>query len=58
MFNSFHFTINLVGYSVDPKLTEKHNFISIAISDGSNHDLTEIYRCYGSSNLILLLLLL
>ena len=34
MFHSFHFTILLVCYSVDPKLSEKHNFISIAISGG------------------------
>ena len=42
MFHSFHFTIKLVGYSVDPTLSEKHNFISIAISGGSNHNLTEL----------------
>ena len=35
MFHSFRFTVNLVGYSVDPKFSEKHNFISIAISGKS-----------------------
>ena len=34
MFHSFHFTIIFICYSVDPKLSEKHNFISIAISGG------------------------
>ena len=44
MFHSFHFTIIFVCYSEDPKLSEKHNFISIAISGWSNHNLTGLYR--------------
>ena len=31
-----------VCYSVDPKLSDKHNLISIAISGGSNNNLTGV----------------
>ena len=43
MFHSFHVTINFVHYSVDSRLSEKHNFIFIAISDGSNHNSNGLY---------------
>ena len=37
MFHSFHFTIIFKWYSVDHKLSEKHNFISIAVTGWSVH---------------------
>ena len=40
MFHSFYVTVIFVRYSVDPRLSEKHYFISVAFSGGSNHNLT------------------